>query len=169
MLGWGFGARAGRIGAVAGLAMVAGVVAAGSAAAAEITIQVDRVRALDAIDSGLAGQADFYARVTIAGETFTSKVARGKDNVRPTDWVFKKTVKSGVHDVNIKIYDRDPLKADTFVDINRLDNKRDLDFKVDTRSCRIAGFAQRLSCGRINRAGQEKKKAEIWFRVNARR
>jgi len=159
--------------ALAGCALVGAVLAASplaatAALAAEITVRVDRIRALDKIDSGLAGQADFYARVTIAGEQFTSKIERGKDDVRPR-WVFKKDVKAGKHDVKIQIFDRDPLKADTTVDINRVDNKRDLDFTVDTRSCSIGGFSGDVRCGRtINRSGQEKKKAEIWFRVNAR-
>ncbi|MEZ5844775.1 MAG: hypothetical protein R3D27_13715 [Hyphomicrobiaceae bacterium] len=168
MFASGFRACAGRVGRVAAAALTASVIAASAASADEITVRIDRVRALDKIDSGLAGQADFYAIVTIAGEEFRTKVARGKDDLRP-GWVFRKRVSAGKHDVKIRIFDRDPLKADTSVDVNRVDNKRDLDFAVDTRSCIITGFSTPQRCGRtINRSGQEKKKAEIWFRVNAR-
>ena len=153
----------------AAMAIIAGgVISAPAASAAEISIRIERVQALDKIDSGLAGQADFYARVTIACEQFTSQIARGKDDVSP-NWLFTKRVTRGMHDVKIQIFDRDPLKADTTVDINRVDNKRDLDFTVDTRTCVVSGFSDNQKCGRtISRSGKERKRAQIWFRVSAR-
>ena len=169
MRGSDFIAAARRAGALAGAALVAGTLAAASASAAEITVRIDRIRALDRVDWGLAGQADFYARVSIAGKETTTKVIKNKDDVRP-GWVIReRRLKPGVHDVRIQIFDRDPLKADTTVDINRIDKKRDIEFKIDTRRCRIDGFSTQEKCGRtINRAGQERKKAEIWFRASAR-
>ena len=130
-----------------------------------ITVTINRVTALDFVDWGLAGDADFYAKVTIAGETFTTQRIRGRNDIQP-NWKISKAVPGGRHDVKVAIYDRDVLKPDEFVDINRVDKKRDLDFTVNTRSCRIGGFSDAYRCSdAIKRAGAERKKAEITLTV----
>jgi hypothetical protein len=135
----------------------------------EVTVSITRVRALDQIDGGLAGQADFYARVTIAGETFTTPRLRGANDIRP-DWKFTKKVPPGSHDIKIQVLDRDPLKPDDVIDINRVDNKRDLDFKINTKSCRVEGISGTPKCGAtIVRAGAERKKAEMTFAVDVKK
>ena len=66
--------------------------------------------------------------------------------------------------------DLPPERRPDLIDINRVANKRDLDFRVNTRTCSISGFAQGYSCRRtITRAGDEKKQAEISFKVDVRR
>ena len=61
-------------------------------------------------------------------------------------------------------------KADDKIDINRITPKRDLDFTVDTRRCRVIGFANSFRCGdAIHRSGSEAKKAEIVFYVDVNR
>lgn len=135
-----------------------------SAAEAQETIlvMIGRVQALDKID--LTGKADFLARVTIAGETFVSPVIKGQDVIEP-NWLFKKTVGPGLHNVKIEILDKDVVKQD-LVDINRVKNKRDLDFQVDTRNsnCMVLGFSEPYECGEeIRRAGDETKRGEITF------
>lgn len=135
----------------------------------DITINITHIKALDVIDWGLAGDADFYAKVTIAGETQSTQRVRGKNEIRP-DWKITKAVPRGKHDVRIEILDKDPLKPDDRIDINRVDKKRDLEFTVDTRNCRVGGFSNGYSCGdKITRAGAEKKKAEIDFKVSVKR
>lgn len=139
---------------------------ASAQATQEITLTISKITALDRIDWGLAGDADFYAKVTIAGETFTTQRVRGKNAISP-NWKITKAVAPGQHDVKVEIFDRDPLKPDDRVDINRLPNKRDLDFTVDTKSCRIGGFSSPYRCKQsITRPGDEKKKAAITFRVD---
>jgi hypothetical protein len=87
------------------------------------------------------------------------------DELSP-DWKLTLPAKSGKNDVNLSLIDKD-VSVDDPIDINRLPNKRDLDFTVDTRSCRIEGFAETYKCGQtITRAGEEKKKASISFTVD---
>lgn len=157
-------------GAACALVVAAAAVALPTVASAqatqEITVTISKITALDRIDWGLAGDADFFAKVTIAGETFTTQRVRGKNAVTP-NWKITKAVAPGTHDVKVEIFDRDPLKPDDKVDINRLPNKRDLDFTVDTKTCRIGGFANPFRCKQsITRPGDEKKKAAITFRVD---
>jgi hypothetical protein len=132
-------------------------------------VTVSEVRALDRTDTPIGGPADFYARITIAGETTRTKFTRNQDLARP-NWQVTKKVAPGKHDVKLEIFDRDALKADDLIDINRIANQRDLDFAVDTRRCRISGFASGYRCGNaIKRAGTERKKAEVTFAVDVRR
>lgn len=131
-----------------------------------IVISIGQVQALDKIDA--LSKADFLARVTIAGETFVTPVIRNQDNIYP-NWSVRKTVAPGIYDIKLEILDKDVTKND-YVDINARDNKRDLDFQVDTRRCRVLGFAQPYRCGSpIARRGNERKKAEVTFAVDVTR
>lgn len=150
------------------LALGACFAAASSASARddEVTVNIAQVRALDKADAFLSD--DLYARVTIAGEMFkTQRIAQTNDII--PNWKISKVVPRGVHDVKVEIFDKDVFSPDDEIDINRLPNKRDLDFRVDTRRCRIEGFANRYRCNQqIRRAGDERKKAEIVFYVTVR-
>ncbi len=136
------------------------------AKADEIVVNITHVKALDKFDA--LSKADMLARVTIAGETFTTAFIKDQDDIRP-NWIIRKSVSPGVHDVKIEILDKDVSKNEP-VDINRLDNKRDLDFQVNTRNCQISGFTQSYRCrSAIVRAGNEKRKAAITFKVEVKR
>ena len=140
-------------------------IAAAPAMADEITITIDRVRAVDRAD--VLSKPDFLARVTIAGETFVTKPVLNSTDIKP-GWSFTKSVPAGTHKVKVEILDKDITKNDV-EDINRVDNKRDLDFTVSTRPCRIREISN-ASCGvAIVRAGKEKKAAEITFTVKAKK
>jgi len=169
-----FGARGSALRAklIAGAALSAMICgAAAPAAADDITIIIDSLQALDRIDPG-GGQADFYAQVTIDGSIYRSPRIRRADVVRP-NWVFSKRVRPGTYDVKIELFDKDVFSKDDLIDINRLDGKRDLDFRVRTRPCSVLDFAEPYACrGRgvtITRAGREPKSAEIRFTVDTRR
>ncbi|MGE0699022.1 MAG: hypothetical protein AB7O57_07995 [Hyphomicrobiaceae bacterium] len=152
---------------VAVVAVSAG--AALPAVAEEVIVTIERVRALDKIDLPTAGQADFYAQVTIDGKTIKSKFIRRHDDIQP-GWVMAVPVGRGKFPVKLEILDHNVLKKDTLVDINRLPSKRDLDFEVDTRSCTVSGFAQPYKCRQvITRGGDEQRRAEIDFTVDVRR
>lgn len=128
----------------------------------EVIIKVTNVRALDRADEFSDG--DFFARVTIDGEKLESPVVKQEGSIKP-DWIISKKVKAGVVNVKFEIIDKD-LSVDDPVDVNRIDNKRDLDFTVNTKTCRIEGFATTFKCGaKINRAGKEKKAADVTFIV----
>lgn len=150
------------------VASMMGAVAA-PAMAAEIIVTIDRVAAIDRIDPG-GGQADFYAQVTIAGEVFKTERIRRADVITPK-WVVRKRVRSGgIYPVKIQILDKDVLNKDDAIDINRVDNKRDLDFRVRTKNCRVLDFSPTYACGTpIVRTGLEKKAAELTFHVRVRR
>lgn len=135
----------------------------------EIVITIAQLTALDAADVWLAGPDDFYARVTIDGEVFSTKIKRQQNLAQP-NWKITKVVSNRKVDVRLEIYDKDIGKPDDKIDINRITPKRDLDFVVDTRRCRVEGFADSFRCGdEIRRQGYEDKKAEIVFYVDAER
>ena len=137
-----------------------------AAKAEEIVLRISRVKALDKIDE--ASQADFYAQVIISGEQFKTDQIQDRNDIRP-NWLFTKKVAPGKHDVKITILDKDVTRDDP-IDINRIANKRDIDFTVDTRTCSVGGFAQTYKCGTaIIRGGSEKKRAEITFSVDVKR
>lgn len=155
------------------LAGLAALALAGTAATAlaqqtdEVIVTIKRIQALDKVD--VIGKADFYAKVTIAGETQATPVAKQSDFDKP-NWKISKRVPRGTHDIKLQLLDKDPGKPDDVIDINRVDKKRDLDFTIDTRNCRIGGLTGGYSCGdNIKRAGAERKKAEITFSVDVKK
>lgn len=152
--------------AIGGLSTIGGVTPVSAQQTKDLEITIISVRAIDKAD--IFGKADFYAKVTIDGETTSTPVARQSDASRP-NWVVTKRVSRGKHDVRIQLLDRDPGKPDDVIDINRVANKRDLDFQVDTATCRITGFTSTYRCNTtIVREGTERKKAEIQFKVSTR-
>jgi len=154
---------------VAAFALISALSGAAAAQEHEVTVTIAELTALDAADVWIAGPDDFYARVTIDGETFTTRIKR-QQNVAQPDWKISKVVSKRDVDVRLEIYDKDIGKADDKIDINRVDNKRDLDFVVDTRNCKVKGFTEAYSCGdEVRREGYEDKKAEIVFRVDVQR
>lgn len=149
-----------------GMATLPPTEAEAQAAKHEITLTVTRFKALDRADELSVG--DFFARVTIDGGSQRTAVISDRAEVRP-DWKLSKEVSPGVHTIKLELIDKD-VAIDDPIDINRLPNKRDLDFTVDTRSCRIDGFAETYKCGAtISRAGGERKKAEISFKVDVKK
>ncbi len=131
----------------------------------EVTVTLHQLIALDKADA--FSSEDFYARVTIGGQTFKSDKVRQTDAIIP-NWKFSAVVPNGRTDVKIEVFDKD-VQVDDQIDINRIDPKRDLDFVVNTRNCRVEGFAQAYSCGTdIRRAGGERKKAEMVFMVTVK-
>ncbi|MBX9861619.1 MAG: hypothetical protein K2Y42_02595 [Hyphomicrobium sp.] len=132
----------------------------------DITVTVTRFKALDRADE--LSRGDFFARITVDGKAQSTSVISDKEEVHPKDWILTATVPAGVHKVKFELIDKD-LSVDDPIDINRLPNKRDLDFTVDTRSCIIEGFAQNYKCGAtITRGGSENKKADISFKVTVK-
>lgn len=154
--------------------LAAGVLALSSLAAAatvayaatrEVTITVLSLKAIDSADQFSKG--DFYARATIDGDKQSTQPIK-QSNIDKPGWKLSKKVKGGEVNVTLEILDKD-VAADDPIDINRVDNKRSLDFTVNTKSCRISGFASGYSCGDvIVRTGGEKKAAEIKFRVDVK-
>lgn len=154
------------VAAVSALAMA--LAAAPSAARAEsheITVAITSVKAIDKVDELSGG--DFFARVTIDGSSETTPVVKNA-SFKP-DWKVTKSVSAGEHKVKVELIDKDVAEDDP-IDINRLPNKRDLEFTVNTKTCRIEGFSSTMKCGAtITRTGKEKKMAEISFKVTVKK
>ncbi len=132
----------------------------------EVIIKITRVRALDQADAFSKG--DFYAKVNIGGETISTPPVKQESSINP-NWVVSRKVKAGVVKVNIGVFDKD-VSVDDPIDINRVDNKKDLDFTINTKTCKIEGFSSTYKCGaKISRAGKEKKAAEITFIVTVKK
>lgn len=140
-------------------------VTAETATAADVTVNITRVKAIDPPDAFSKG--DFYARVTIDGEVQKTEVVKQSIDIKP-NWKITKKVKPGEIKVKVEILDKD-VSLDDPIDINRVDAKRDLDFTVDTRACRIEGFSEPYKCGQsITRVGKEKKAAGITMSVSVK-
>jgi hypothetical protein len=136
------------------------------ATAAEITITVTKFKALDRADD--LSDGDFFARIRINGKAAFSPEQSGQAEFSP-NWKMTLPAKSGTNEVNLSLIDKD-VSVDDPIDINRVENKRDLDFTVNTSNCRIEGFAETYKCGQtITRAGGEKKKAVISFTVDVKK
>jgi hypothetical protein len=135
-----------------------------------ITVKIDQIRPLDKFDE--LSRGDLFARVTIAGETTTTPVKRqtsARGVTINTDWVIRRDVAPGAHPIKIELIDKD-LSEDDIIDINRIDSRRVLEFTVDTQRCRVEGFATAYRCkSRINRAGREKKAAEVFFTIDVKK
>ncbi len=132
----------------------------------EVTITIERVTAVDRSDA--ASRPDYFARVVIDGDSQMTPAEMNKTDISP-NWKISKMVPAGRTQVKVEILDKD-VQINDPVDINRLPNKRDLDFTVDTRNCRIVGFADGYSCGsKIVRAGDQRKAAEITFSVSVKK
>jgi hypothetical protein len=135
----------------------------------QIVLNVQEVKALDKYDELSLG--DIYARVTIAGTTQSTPILKqtaAVGQVLKPDWQIIQNVGPGVHPVKVELIDKD-LSQDDVIDINRLPSRRVLEFTIDTRRCRIEGFASDYTCkSPINRAGKEAKAAEITFTVDAK-
>ncbi|HMN38026.1 MAG TPA: hypothetical protein PKD49_10030 [Hyphomicrobium sp.] len=129
----------------------------------EVQVTINRLVALDKGDA--FSNEDFYARVTIGGQVFKSQPVRQTDGIIP-NWRFAAIVPAGRTDVKIEVFDKD-IAADDQIDINRIDPKRDLDFVVNSRTCRIEGMASEYRCRtEVTRAGGERKRAEMTFTVD---
>lgn len=132
----------------------------------EITVTITRFQALDKADELSSG--DFFARIRAGGAAAFSPVLTGQNEFTP-NWKLTLPVPAGKQSVNLALIDKD-VSVDDPIDINRLPNKRDLDFTVDTRTGRIEGFAESYKVGQtITRAGTENKKASISFKVDVRK
>ena len=149
-------------------AVAAGTLAcAGTGALAEeITITVVKFQALDRAND--LSDGDFFARMRLNGKAAFSPVLSGQKEFSP-DWKLTLPAKAGTNEVNLSLIDKD-VSVDDPIDINRIDKQRDLDFTVNTRTCRIEGFAETYKCGQtITRAGGETKKAVITFKVDVKK
>lgn len=152
--------------AASATAFVATTATAQSRGERTITVTIDRVRALDAVDA--FSKADFFARVTINGVAVETQPIKQQPDISP-NWKLSHKVPAGRHNVTLEIFDKD-LTKNELIDINRVDNKRQLDFSVDTRSCSVSGLTGISRCGQtIVRAGAERKKAEVTFSVGVSR
>ncbi len=161
-------ARRGALGlGAAGLLGLSAVgVTPAMAQSSQITVVVHEIKLIDRVDA--LSQADIFVRATIAGETKATppmkQTGRPGEVIR-TELTLSGAVKPGTHAVKLELLDKD-LRSDDTIDINRIADRRVLEFTVDTRSCRIGGFVSTYRCKqRITRAGAEKKAAQITFSV----
>ncbi len=166
--------RRGALGLGAGAAALLGLSAVGITPAmaqnSQVTVIVHAIKLIDRVDA--FSQADLFVRATIAGETKATapmkQTGRPGETIR-TELTLSHAVKPGTHAVRLELLDKD-LRSDDLIDINRIADRRVLEFTVDTRSCRIGGFASTYRCKqRITRAGSEKKAAQITFSVEVRK
>lgn len=149
--------------------LVLGTPASAGSPTHQIVLNLQEVKALDKFDELSLG--DIFARVTIAGATQSTPILKQEaavGQVLKPNWQIIQNVGPGVHPVKVELIDKD-LSQDDVIDINRLPKRRVLEFTIDTRRCRIEGFASDFNCkSPINRAGKEAKAAEITFTVDAK-
>jgi hypothetical protein len=133
----------------------------------EITLTIERVKALDCLDEiGLlcGSDADFYAEVGIGDAAFTTGVELDDDDITP-GWKFRKIVPDGVVDVHIEIWDEDDINADDHVDVTS-NAGRTLNLNVDVDACTITGEATGNCGATIVSTGNDDDNADLEFRVD---
>lgn len=148
-------------------ASVLGIQAGGQKKYATVTIY--RVAEVDNLDHDLPwrdDRADFYAQIWIDGHYHKTRVM-AKNDGKPY-WTFTAPVNSSTANIRIKLLDDDGglERKDDYVDINPMNNKKDLDLKVNINNGRILGDAagqkgQTLFCA----GGGDSSKGQIWFAI----
>lgn len=131
-----------------------------------VSVTINKVKALDKAD--VYSKGDFYARITIDGDIQKTEPVKQDAEITP-NWKVSKKVRPGTVKVKVEILDKD-VSQDDPIDINKVNAKRDLDFTVNTRSCKVEGFSSTYKCGRtISRAGKEPKSADVSFTVSVKK
>jgi hypothetical protein len=151
-------------------AVVASCAAMAQSADRQIVVTVHTIKPLDKYDELTPG--DLFARMTVGGKTVATEILKQTTQpgvvIKPA-WTLSVAVPQGKHAVKLELVDKDAA-ADDVIDINRLDNRRQLEFDVDTKTCSVTGFAETYKCKtRITRTGKEKKGAEVTFSVDVKK
>ncbi len=153
--------------AVSAAALLAVNVAMPSAAQAhKVCVTVHSVKALDKVD---VSPADFYARVEIDGIISLTERIRQRNAITPNWEICQDVGQRRKVALLLEIWDKD-LVVDDMIDINPITSpKRRQNFGVNTRTCRVSGFASGPKCKtKITQAGNEKKKASVVFSVSVK-
>lgn len=139
-----------------------------------VRLTVDQVSAIDRLDGGVgtvgSSQADFYAKVTMAGVTQVSKTIADRDYVQP-NWKFDRVAGSNRYvPIEINLFDEDrPYSADDHADINPLSKNRTLNLSYDLQTGKISGngLSRVYSKGEqiVVRGAGDSDRAEIRFRI----
>ena len=110
----------------------------------QIVLNVQQVKALDKFDELSLG--DIYARITIAGTAQSTPILKQEaavGQVLKLNWQIIQNVGPGVHPVKVELIDKD-LSQDDVIDINRLPNRRVLEFDDRHASVPDRGLCFRL-------------------------
>lgn len=143
--------------------------AAQAAAPLTVTVTIDRVRMIDEIEECfLAGDADFYAVITIDGRRHRTGTIGGQDDIRP-GWRHQVAVDPAltIAPISLEVFDEDggACDADDHADISG-DGDRNLDLSVNLRSCAISGDRAGGCWRPLSAAGTQDDNAAIDYRVD---
>lgn len=140
------------------------------AMAQSVSVNIHRVRQVDDLDKSTwlitKDRADFYAQIWINGRMWQSKNF-SHDDGRP-NWSFTVPADSRYVDIRIKLVDDDGglEEKDDYVDINPLNDKKDLELRLDRQTGLLSGDI-------VGRRGQiirskgmyDSSQGEIWFSI----
>lgn len=131
-----------------------------SEAQIRVTVTIVEVRAIDSMDP-MGDDADFYARVSIDGQSLpdTSVYSEDNNDIYP-EWTFSRLVSKEKVPIHIEIWDSD-LVFDDQVDIDHDSGDSDLDLVFDVSSQSISGD---VIYG-YSRGEGDSNRAEIWFNI----
>jgi hypothetical protein len=137
---------------------------------AEVRVTIMRVKNIQGGD--VLSKPDYFAKVTIAEETFTSQHIQDKDDISP-NWIFTKSAPigfTGQIPIVIAIFDKDVTKDDP-VDVSPAPDRRELRMNVNAIACTIAGDVTARCGTAIVTAGNVsvKPRAELTFTVEVRK
>jgi hypothetical protein len=134
---------------------------------ANIKLTITRVQAIDSVDTW--GSADFYPKVSIAGQQFSKNYLEDKDDISP-NWEFLVAVNTTPDDIPIKleIWDSDGgLRGDDdHCDINGSGGKSDLNLNLRLSTKAISGdLAGSTGAVLSSAGGGDSDRAKIWFKI----
>lgn len=134
-----------------------------------VKVTILRLAQIDNLDKGdqlTRDDADFYAVVTINGQSSKS-LNMSRDDGKP-GWVFTESTRNKSVKITIRVMDDDGglEDKDDHVDINTKSGKKDLSLTYNLATGRVTGDArgrrnQKLHSGGIG----DGDKAQIWFKV----
>lgn len=141
-----------------------------SEAAAQVRFTVNQLIAIDNPDSGWFGDnADYYSRISINGNAWTSGVISNDNNISP-NWQFTQNVNSRYVNINVEVWDSDGGLAGSNdrIDIDSRSGYRDLNITYDLITNQISGDVSGLGGRQLSvSGGGDSDRATMRFTVNS--
>ncbi|WP_416669267.1 calcium-binding protein [Egbenema bharatensis] len=142
---------------------------------AELAVNFHEIRAIDNFETDFleSGQADFYTKVTIDGQTQQSQVFRDRNVVEP-NLTIKRSVDLNKDNIpiTIQLFDKgDLFNRDDHADINELRGQRDIVLNYNVLTGRFGGAGVNVTQdgNQVTVRGQDTsdgKRAEVTFSVD---
>jgi len=137
-----------------------------------VTVTVNQVKAIDDMEQGLlggSGEADFFTKLTINGQTWESPFKSNQNHIVP-NWQFTQEVTDFTVPITINMHEHDGglFGSTNDVDINPSGGVKRLNLLYDLRTGKISGDASGTRGEQIYvRGSGDSLRAEMWFTIGS--